>query len=259
MKHNAEYEVVLLAAGCSRRLAHLTREVPKSFLTVGGQRIIDRTLSILEANGLERVTAIVGYRKEAFHREIGASRGRVSLRYVDSPDFETTGHAWSLFQARDLLLREDRPVIVLHADIVYDPEILTAVLRCEFEDIIAADDRFVRRTNDEVVVCGTADGIKRIEKVSQSPRDVIGEVVGINKWSAALVRDLFAFMSRFFDTHGPNYNWEPVVDSFLRESGHAVRALETKGLPWVNVNYEDDLALAEEVVRSAPIGPRAQP
>ena len=49
-----DYEVVLLAAGCSRRLEHLTRDVPKAFLPVGERRIIDYALDSVEALGFER-------------------------------------------------------------------------------------------------------------------------------------------------------------------------------------------------------------
>jgi choline kinase len=250
VSRRADHEVVLLSAGCSRRLAHLTREVPKSFLRVGGRRIIDRSLDTLEALGLERVTAIVGYRKEVFRREVGERRGKLAIRYVESSDFETTGHGWSFYQARDLLRAERRPILLLHADVVYDPSILERVLDAAAEDVIAVDDRFSRRTGDEVLVCGDAARITRIQKIGEAPRDVIGEVVGVNRWSAAFVADLLGFMDRFFAAHGRNHNWEPVVDAYLTGGGaFPLRAVTTGGLAWVNVNYEADLERAEAVAR----------
>lgn len=253
-----DYEVVLLAAGCSRRLEHLTRDVPKAFLPVGERRIIDYALDSVEALGFERVTVVVGYLEEVYRRELGERRGNLCLRYVSSPDFATTGHGHSLFLTRGHILAEVRPVLLLHADVVFDRRILERVLASPHPDVLAVDDAFERRTNDEVLVHGTPERITAIRKIGDGPRvegSVLGEVVGLNKWSPGFVRALFAFMERWFAERGRNWNWEPVVDAFLASpEAHAryvLRSLPIGKLGWVNVNHEDDLALAASVVGGA--------
>lgn len=245
----ADHEVILLAAGCSRRLAHLTREVPKSFLPVAGRRIIERQLDILEALGFRRVTAVVGYLKEVFYREIGDRYGKLELRYVDAPDYETTGHGWSLYLAREGWSGERRPLVLLHADLVYDPRILQRVLADGAPDVISVDDHFQVKTGDEVLVCGRGDRISGLRKVAEAPADVLGEVIGINRWSPDFAAELFAFMEGFFARHGRNYNWEPVVDAFIPQSGRPLVPLRAGGLAWMNVNHPQDLEDAAEVCR----------
>lgn len=246
--------VILIAAGCSRRLAHLTQEIPKSFLEVGGKRIIERNLSALEAAGLYDVVAVVGYRREVFFDEIGESWGKLRLRYVSSLDYATTGHGWSIYRTRALWQQQQRPVVLVHADVVYDPRILRRVLNAPQPDVIAVDDRFESQTGDEVLVCGTRKHISAIRKISEAPEPVLGEVVGINRWSAELMQELFGFMERFFIRFGPDYNWEPLVDAFIKESSRPLTPVLSTGLPWINVNYEEDLKTAEELCVSIDRG-----
>jgi choline kinase len=253
----AEMEVVLLAAGCSRRLADLTSDKPKSFLEVEGRRIIDRQLETLEAFGFRRVTAVVGYLKEVFLREIGNRYGSLELRYIESADYDTTGHGWSFHLTRDAWMRERRPVLLVHADLVYDPRILQRVLEDDADDAIAIDERFEIKTRDEIVVCGSPDRISGLRNVTDAPADVLGEVIGINRWSPGFTEELFAFMEGFFARHGRNYNWEAVVDAFIPQSSRTLKPVRTGGLAWINVNHPPDLEDAARVCREAAARARA--
>lgn len=251
MTDAADYDVVLLAAGCSRRLAELTRDVPKSFLTVGGRRIIDRQLETLGALGFRSVIAVVGYRKEVFYREIGDRHRNIEIRYVESADYETTGHGWSLYLASDLWRQERRPLLLMHADLVYDPRILRNLIASESNDAIAVDEHFQIRTHDEIVVCGGGGRVTGLRKVTEKPRDVIGEVIGMNKWTPAVTEELFGFMKDFFARHGRNYNWEPVVDAFLPRTRRVIAPVPSAGLSWMNVNHPQDLLDASSIDASS--------
>ncbi len=244
----SSHEVVLLAAGCSRRLEHLTRRLPKSLLEVGGRRIIDRSLDSLESLGFESVTMVVGYLSDVLRAEVGEARGRLRIRYVESPDYATTGHGWSLYRTGELLRGTGRPVLLLHADVVYDPRILQRICESAVTDAVAVDDAWRARTGDEVLVFGGDEAVTSIRPLRPDDEGVLGELVGITRWSAAYMEELFAFMDGFFAKHGPGFNWEPVVDAWLATGGRRPRPVRLEGLPWVNVNYEEDLQLAEQIV-----------
>lgn len=248
---NRNYEVIIIAAGCSRRLSHLTREQPKSFLSVGGRRVIERNLDTLNALGFEQVTIVVGYLKREFYTHIGNRYKKLDIRYVESLDYETTGHGWSVFQVRDAWRLHRRPIVLVHADIVYEPQILIDVMQTSAPNVISVDNQFESFTNDEVLVCGNAERVTHIATIDSSPVAIMGEVVGINKWSASFVDRLFAFMEEFFDEHGTNHNWEPVVDAFLASGAAVCSPLvprTTDGRRWVNINYEEDLQRAADIV-----------
>ena len=55
-------QALILAAGDSKRLRDLTKEVPKSFLKVDNKKLIEHHLDKLSEVGVENVTIVVGYR-----------------------------------------------------------------------------------------------------------------------------------------------------------------------------------------------------
>lgn len=245
--HNDDFNVILIAAGCSRRLAHLTRDKPKAFLQAGGRPIIERNLDTIDSLGFREVTIVVGYLRHVFYDEIGDRYKGLAIRYVEAPDYETTGHGWSIFQTREGWQRGRRPVVLVHGDLVYDPKILSDVMAMQQPNVISIDNCFESETNDEVLACGTDARVTRIQKISEDPADVIGEIIGINKWSAKFVDQLFSFMSRYFADNGNDHNWEPVVDAFLRSESVDVHPMTTDGLRWININYEADLERAQAI------------
>ena len=47
-------------------------------------------------------------------------------------------------------------------------------------------------------------------------------------------------MESYFRRFGKDYNYEPVLDAFLKESSHPLSAVATDGLAWINMNYKED-------------------
>ncbi len=61
----------------------------------------------LAAVGVEEVTIVVGYRKDAIKYACDRRFGPIEINYVDSSAFDRTGSAYSLWLARDTLLSGD--------------------------------------------------------------------------------------------------------------------------------------------------------
>ena len=57
---------VILACGMGVRLAPLTYDIPKSFINIKGERMIERQIEQLIASGITDITIMVGYMKEKF-------------------------------------------------------------------------------------------------------------------------------------------------------------------------------------------------
>ncbi|MGY3034076.1 NDP-sugar pyrophosphorylase family protein [Bradyrhizobium sp. USDA 4354] len=72
--------------------------------------------------GLEQVTIVVGYRKEAIQNACGSHFGGVAIKYVDSPVRIVPGVAYSLWLARDTLLSGD--LFVLEGDVFFEENAL---------------------------------------------------------------------------------------------------------------------------------------
>jgi choline kinase len=239
------HDVLVIAAGSSRRLASRTRRRPKALLQVGGRTLIERSLDALDQHGLRHVTIVVGYLRERFHRELGPRYKGLSIHYVDSPGWRSAGQALSFLLALEHWQTRGHPALFLHADILYHPRILSDVLASPHPDLIAVDERFREETQDEVLACGAPDRIARIQKIQEQPSAVLGEVISLNKWSAPLLRELLPFAREFVASKGTHADWETIVDAYLQQARREIRPLLCGHLPWVNVNYEADLLRAD--------------
>lgn len=248
--------VIILAAGCSRRMGALTADQPKSFLPVAGKRLIDFTFDALEARGFSRVTLVIGYQAALVRRTLQSGRGRLRFDYAVSEDYETTGHGWSLFLARDAWQESRQPVLLLHSDIFYHPEILDRVLGWPRADVLAVDERYQVKTGDEVVILGQDGRATGSAKgLAQHTAGIAGELIGVNKWSPSFLEAYFAFMEDYFRRNGRNHNYEPILDEFLRqEPGCVMEYATTDGLPWINMNYAEDYALVRDSLHPAVYG-----
>ena len=67
-------QLVILAAGMGTRLGALTRDIPKCFIEVLGETLLERALRVVTtATDLNRIVLVVGYKKELFRELIGSS------------------------------------------------------------------------------------------------------------------------------------------------------------------------------------------
>ena len=78
---------VILAAGRGTRLQPYTFDIPKGFMPVGDERLIERSVRLLKENGIKNVIIGTGHLHE--HYEKFAQEN--GLTTFLSPDFATTG------------------------------------------------------------------------------------------------------------------------------------------------------------------------
>ena len=242
--------VLMPAAGSGRRLGRLTKAVPKPLLRVGPRAIIEYSLEALAARGVERLTLVVGYRKEALADRLGARYGPIRIDYVDSPDHARTEHGWSLYLTRAAWEARGGPVLFMDADNLYDPAILHAVAADRAPDVIAVDSAFDGGAREEEIVTGRGGRVSRLRRGRTGGHpDCAGGFVGINRLSGDFMRALYGYMEVFFAAHGRCHKYERVIDRFLRDTGAALHYVDSAPREWVNVNHESDLAKARRVAR----------
>ena len=90
---------VILAAGSAARLAPLSFEKPKAMFKVRGEVLIERMIRQLKEAGIDDITIVVGYMKEAFfylEEEFG-------VNIIVTPEYATRNNHASLYSAANLL------------------------------------------------------------------------------------------------------------------------------------------------------------
>ncbi len=108
---------VVLAAGAGHDFGGLTTYRPKAMLKVQGRPILARLLDDLGHFGCRGVTVVRGHHAAAVDVP--------GARFIDSPDFATTGEAWSLSLAESDLVPG---TVVAFGDIVLKRHIIQALL-----------------------------------------------------------------------------------------------------------------------------------
>ena len=242
--------VLMPAAGSGRRLDRLTKTAPKPLLRIGPRALIEYSLEALAARGVERLTLVVGYRKEALMDRLGARYGPIGIDYVDSPDHARTEHGWSLYLTRVAWEARGGPVLFMDADNLYDPAILDVVAAHGAPDVIAVDSAFDGGAREEEIVTGRGGRASRLLRGRTGAHpDCAGGFVGVNRLSGGFMRALYGYMQGFFAAHGRSHKYERVIDRFLCDTGTALHYVDCAPREWVNVNHESDLAKARRVAR----------
>jgi len=248
-RNNLEFRAIIPAAGCSRRLTHLTRDKPKSFLDINGKKLIEYALDCLNKKGIRNATLIVGYKKEQFIDTIGKKRGGLNIDYVVSEDYETREHGWSLFLSGESWRKDKKDVLLMDADNFYEPALLDKLILSEKENVVLVNGAPGKKEEEEMVVGrnGIVEGLKR--GIFEEGKGFAGEFIGMNKFSSEFMEMLYNYMENYFEEKGPNHKYERVLNDFIRDSGKKVDYIYSGGLRCININSEEDYEMAKELHR----------
>ena len=90
---------VILAAGYGMRMVPINTEVPKAFLEVRGELLIERQIRFLLEAGITDITVVVGFMKEAFDYLVDT----YGVTLIVNPEYSEKNNLHSLFLARKKL------------------------------------------------------------------------------------------------------------------------------------------------------------
>jgi len=247
MVNNSRYRTIINAGGCSRRIAHLTRDKPKSFLEINGKRLIEYTLDYLSEQGISDVTFSIGYMKDYFMRTIGRNRGSLNIDYVVDENYESGGHGWGIYVTRESWAKDKKDALWIDADNFYEPAILDNLIRFEGENVVIIDKNPRNKNLEEELVLGRngiVTGFKR--GVHSKESESAGEFLGMSKFSRDFMEKLYNYMEKYFEERGPNHKYERVLNDFIKDTGERVSYSDCGKLFLININTEEDYKRAKE-------------
>ena len=180
---------VILAAGMAKRLRPLTDERPKCLLTVGQRTLLQRTVDGIIAAGISELVVVTGYRAQMIRDFLTSHYPDLTIHFIDNPDYAHNNNIFSLWLTRPYT--EGRDFLLLDSGILFDPQIIPAVLSAEGSAL--ALNRHELGEEEIKVIVDDQNRVVEISKVC-SIEQAIGESVGIEKmeadYSAALLREL---------------------------------------------------------------------
>lgn len=185
-------KAIILAAGIASRLRPLTDHKPKCLLEIGNKCLLERAINGLIQNGVEELIIVTGYLQEQIIAFVQNHYPQLKTEFIYNEKYTSTNNIYSLWLTREKI--QEKPVLLLDSDILFDPQLLKAVLSSSYSSCLALNNHPL--SEEEIkVIPDQAGMVKEISKTCPIEK-AIGESIGIEKMSSDYVKALFATLEQ---------------------------------------------------------------
>ena len=238
-------KAIILAAGVGKRL-NRESPLPKCLLSFGGRSLIERHLSALAAAGVGNVALCVGYESSQIEAQIAAIPAPKVLS-LHNPRYRM-GSILSLWTARDALKSGD-DVLIMDADVLYDPAILERLLESASRNCFLLDRRF-DAGGEPVKICMNAGRIVEFRKqiAPDLTYNSVGESVGFFKFDAATALRLATIVSAYVSDGRADEPHEEALRDLALAFPEEMGVEDITGLPWIEIDFPEDVDRAKAML-----------
>jgi choline kinase len=248
---------VILAAGTATRMRPLTNNLPKCLLDIGGKPMLQRSIELIAATGIDQIGLLIGFEAEAIRTFVKKQFPDLRIHFIVNPKYESTNNAFSLLMAREFFLGSSRSggstddLLLMDADILFSPSLLPFLLG------EGSPNRFAVRVaghHDEEEVRVKTDAAGNVIAVGKSIPlpESHGESIGIEFFSSASALRLFEILEqRVRKGAGRNEYYEASFQALI-DQGVRFKAVDVSRFPAIEVDTPEDLRMAETLVKSFP-------
>ena len=234
-------KAVILAAGQGTRIRSVHGERPKCLIEVDDSTILDHQLEALSKVGIDEVAIVVGYQKEQIINYVRAQSlaRRQRIDFIENPAYALSNNIYSLWLALDWVQGDN--FIVMNADVIFDPEILSAAVRSKAPISMIVDPLW-RDETMKVVVEG--DHVIRMSK-KISREEFSGTYIGITIFSEKIQDKFVRTVNELISAGHVNEFFNVAVQKLANE-GIRVGYTNTDGLAWAEIDDPLDLTFARQ-------------
>ncbi len=237
----------MLAAGVGRRLGDASLP-PKVLLRFGGKTLLERHAAILRHCGITRIDLIVGFRAEEIDAEI-ARIGAGDLIFPRfNPDYEEAAivSLWHLGEA----FSAGEPVIFMDGDMLYDHRMMERLVASPNPNCFLMD-RDTEEGEDPVKLCLRDGRLVDFHNRPQIAHDWWGEWIGFSRFDARVATKIAQATSRTVAAGRRDALYEDAFrEVVVAEPPGAFGVEDVTGLPWVEIDFPEDLEKAHAEVFS---------
>lgn len=226
---------VILAAGRGTRLQPYTFDIPKGFMEVGSEKLIERSIKILKENGIKNIIIGTGHLHEHYER-FAAVNG---LKTYLSPEFATTGSFHTLIYGSELITSD---FLLLESDLLYHSDAIRSLIESDKKDVILTSG--FTQSEDEVYVQTENGHLSKLSKKKEELDSIDAELVGIWKISMDLLEKLKSHHKEAPDATKKDYE---IAIAGLSDS-HKVSVLKIEDLVWCEIDNQEHLERAKEKI-----------
>ncbi|GAA4015788.1 NTP transferase domain-containing protein [Sphingomonas swuensis] len=242
-------QAIILSAGQGSRLGHLTTDRPKCLIEFGGRTLLDRQLDVLAANGITEAIVVTGFRDDqieaALERRRQAGEGPAT-RTIFNPFYKVADNTGSLFMAREALSGD---TLVWNGDTMVSPALMARVVANDRPGICVTIDRKAEGYDADDMKVVEEDGrLRAIGKRLADSDGVNAESIGLLAFRGdGAERFRSAIEQAMRSPEGTQIWYLRVIHHLAQES--EVVTLSIEGEQWGEVDFPEDVAAAEELVK----------
>jgi choline kinase len=240
---------IILAAGRGQRLQQPEhQQIPKCLLRFGGKTLLERHLLALSECGVSEVVLALGFKRELIEAEIDRMRVTPAPEIVINPGFEL-GSVLTVHTAAQPLGRGGE-VLLMDADVLYHGQILKALVAGERAVNRVLMDRDFEAGDEPVKLClrGGVPVELRKRLAPDLQYDSVGESVGFFRFDEAGARRLTEIVAGYVARGASDMPHEEAVRDLIREHDHAFDVADVTGLPWIEIDFPNDMVRAEQEI-----------
>lgn len=240
-------KLIVLAAGQGTRLRPLTDNIPKCMVSLEGKPLLEHQIETARAVRLHDLHVATGYREDVINYP-GVTKHQ-------NPAYATTNMVTTLFCAESIM---DDDLIVSYGDIVYQPDVLQAVIDSTAPVSVVVDLAWQRywaaRQEDPIIDAETMklrpDGtIAELGKKPQSLGDIQGQYIGLMKFTRDALQEIRSFYHQLDQTAQYDGKDFPnmYMTSFLQLIADQLMPLQAVFIRngWMEIDAPSDLAFTD--------------
>jgi choline kinase len=233
---NQAKQAVVLAAGVGNRLAGTSGGLPKSYLRLGGETLLERNIRLLRDVGVSEIVLVTGHQRERF----AADFPDPGIRQVFNPFYRTSNVLVSFWCALPFLHGD---FLYLHADTVFAPQILGGLAAEETGEAILAVDRKVCGEEEMKYTLAEDGSVDRLNK-TMPPGEAAGEFLGLARFSASTLPRLRGATERILGRGEFQCFVEAALQEMVDDGELVLSVFDTGDWPWREIDFPEDYEAA---------------
>lgn len=241
-------QAIILAAGMGKRLKELTQNNTKCMIKVNNETLIERMLGKLDKYNLSKIIIVIGYQGDVLKNYISTLNIKTCIEYVNNPIYDKTNNIYSLFLAKDYLIKED--TLLFESDIIFDDEIIDILINDPY-DTLALVDKYESWMDGTCVTLSKDNEIKSfISKKDFNFNEINSyyKTVNIYKFSKDFSNSYYVpFLEAYQKALGQNEYYEQVLKVITLLDNPRIKAKCLSGQKWYEIDDVQDLNIAESI------------
>jgi HAD superfamily hydrolase (TIGR01450 family) len=232
-------KAIILAAGIGSRLRPITNSKPKTMVEVNGKPMIEYIIESLIENNIHDIVVCTGFESIKLKNHLESNFSNINLSFVENKEYDITNNMYSLYLAKTHL---DSDIILMNADLVYDKNIITDLIKQKSTCIAVDKDNYLEESMKLKVENNI---VKRISK-KITEKESYGSSIDIYKINFSDLNEIINEMKKIIEIKKDRNQWtEVMLDNLFKKEKIKAKPLDINNKKWYEIDNFEDLQKAE--------------